>query len=85
MLTLKEDAERILNDALITLSKVQRDQAPKEEVIVRLKDIIQLAHQIISKETEALRRVEADVNSILEEGQRETLKKVGVDLEKLFG
>ena len=85
MATLKEDAERILNDALITLSKVQRDQAPKEEIVARLKEIIQLAHQIISKETDALRRVEADVNRVLEEEQRSALKTIGVDLKRMFG
>jgi len=85
MATLKEDAERILNDALITLSKVQRDQAPKEEVIARLRDIIEMAHKIVSGEGEVLKRVEADIDSILEEGQKVALKKVGVDLRRLFG
>ena len=86
MTTIKEDAEKILKDAVLLHTKIEEKGISNKEVLLMLKDIIRLAHKILSEDDEALNRVLIDLTRVFksEERTKEKIRSVGLDLQKVF-
>ena len=86
MTTIKEDAERILKDAVFLHVKVKEKSISNEELLAMLRDIIILTNNILSDDQEVMKRIGVDLKNLFgdEEKTKGALQRLGMDVQKLF-
>ena len=84
---IKEDAEKILKDAVFLYTKIKEKNISNEEILAMLRHIIGLTNTILSDDKEAMKRIGIDLKKLFgdEEKTKGALQHLGIDFQKLFG